>query len=362
MAEIQFRKISDIPTSNDDEDTPLQMGLGDLSVEDDTQISEEVITEASSDEVVPNPTEQLPDDPAPPTSPHYYIALELQERGELPPDLEITPDITYQDIIDNYRKAVSSPIKQEIEAATKEALLERGWKDEDLFYVNALKNGVDPTIFQPAERMRQYGQLDIQKMDDDSKKIVVRSMYNLRNTPEDEVELLITAREERGELDTLASSAIEFHKQGYSTWRQQEEARLSQIEAEKEKDREALKRTINDTINSRTIGGINITHDQAKTLHDDIFVSNEVVDVEGNKMKVPAVNKFLYQFQNDVKLQLELYAMWKFRDNLKEQAQESAVGEIEKKMIEARGRVIKDNTAPKEDRPLRVLATFQKNK
>lgn len=353
MAEIQFRKISDIPTSTVDEDTPIQMGLGDLNAEENTQISEKEI---------PEPINSAPEPEEAPTSPHFYIAQELKQRGELPADFDITPDITYQDIIDNYRRAVVTPIQQEVETAAKEALLQRGWNEDDLFYASAFKNGVDPTIFQPAERMRQYGQLDIQKMDDDAKKTVVRSMYNLRNTPEDEVELLITAREDRGELDSLATQAISYHKQGYEGWRQEEETRIKNKEHESATERDNLKKTIHDTINSRTIGGIKITHEQAKSLHDDIFTSNEVVDVEGNKMKVPAVNKFLYQFQSDVKLQLELYAMWKFRENLKEQVKEGAISDIEEQMIKARGRVIKDNAAPQEDRPLRVLATFQKNK
>ena len=280
-------------------------------------------------------------------NPHYFLAQELRNQGVLPEEFEIGEDVGYSDIVNHYRDRMKAPLRAELESELRQEHIQNGWTEEDLFYARAWRQGVDPRSFAPAERLRTYGSIDIEALSDEDKLTVVRSMYEFRGTGIEEADILIKAREEAGTSAELLQEAVNFHKTQYESWAEQERARQAQYQEQVNAQRTAVQNKVNNVIQSRQVSGLTITSDQAKDLHKDIYEAHETVEVDGKLQKVPAVNKFLYEFQNNVELQLELYLLHKYRDRVLQATKNTAVGEVEQALLEASGRKIKSKKTSK---------------
>jgi hypothetical protein len=274
-------------------------------------------------------------------NPHFFLARQLKEDGILPEEMEVDEDITYDKLVEAYRSRMENPLRQELESQVIQEALNKGWNEQDLFYARAYSQGVDPRMFQPAERMRQYGSVDVDKLDDKASMEVVKSMYQFKGTSDADAEILIQAREDSDTFDQLVKEAVDYHKQGYTEWKTQEDQRAAAYQAEQIAQRNAVQSKVKTILSERKVAEFSMTKEQAEDLYKDIYEANATVEVEGQLQRVPEINKFLHEFTNDVELQIKLYMLHKHQDRLLQSAKNTAKNELEEEMLRASGREVK---------------------
>lgn len=265
-------------------------------------------------------------------NPAFYMAKLLKAKGDLGDDFELSEDIGLDDVrAALLAKHVEPALQAAKEQATRE--LSSKYSEEDLLYVQALRNGTPKEDIDIVERMRVIGSMDLESMTDAEKESAALSMYVLRGTPEKEARILIDAQKDN--IDELVGTSISMHADGFNNWRnEQAQAEAAREQAELAKKQQAL-RQVNEVFKTKTVGGFKMSDDQVQALHSDLYETQETLEVDGKSYPVSAINKFLYQFQNDVSLQLEAYLRLKHSDQFFAAAKDSATLEIEKEMQEA---------------------------
>lgn len=340
--------IEEVPPT-EDEITEVEE-LDDLGEDQEIDPSETPDDDSQEDIPTGQDSEESDEDDEGEINYHYFHAKRLQEEGRLPEDFEIGEDITYDDI----REAYNSKLTHDAPVEAKETLVEElktlGYNEEDILFARAYRNGADPRQFSQVEIARQYGAADVSKLTAEQKHDMAKSMYLMRGMEPEEADALIQA----SDLDAQVEKSKKFHGQQYEQWEQAQQQQEQQREEAARQQRAHVNQTINRVLSTKEAKGMKFTKEMSDKLKRGLYEADETLEIQGNVHRVTAINKFLYEFQTDLELQMKLFLQHTNAEEFKAAAKSAAQEELEKEMRKGgQGRPLKTKSTNR--KPARAL-------
>ena len=319
---------------------------------DDASIEEETEVENEEDEKENNEgQEEVVDDNVvvedPTKEVAFYVKDILKEQGYDLFGEEVPEDLSLSMIRENFKEHIKTDVEEEIRTEVLSQLSEQGINEETLQYAMLIQSGSNLQTLSDAEVYKQYSQVP-DDSDDEIKRELIKVYLKDQNTSEKNIERLMSSIEVDESLDEEFENA-----KTYFSKRNKDIIALESQNAQKRKEREAQefqekKRQVDNLINDKDLGGFKLSTAQAKDLKKSLYNANEIVEIDGKKYKTTEFQKFLYAINSDIRLQLELFARNKYREDILDTTEKNAKKDYEDKLISSITKIQK-NSQKEED-------------
>lgn len=269
-------------------------------------------------------------------NPWFAAALTLKEEGFIPDDVEVSNEMTWEDVEPFYEEKVKN---RAIEKAREELALE-GFTEDELRFARMKSKGIDPAQFDVINRLKAVVDLKSQEdVSEEYKVAAIQSMYEFRGIPADEYQVLIKdakSSEDETALNNLFNKSVTFHEENYEAFKVREQQQHQEyVNALKQQKKENEQR-IAKIFKERKAGAFEFTDQQAQELKRAIYDKTlETKGPNGNKVAISEIENFLHNFNSNDELKIELFLLHKYKDDIKKQSTRKAKRNIEKELIAA---------------------------
>lgn len=318
--------------------------VGQPTVSEEEQEGEESEEEEEGSEEEEEKSEDEEDD----VNVHFYIAKQLANEGALPKDFEVFEDVTYFDVVSQYKKKLEDTTLPELVQRAKQKTVEEGFDPELAPYVRAFRNGVDHRLLSEAGVYETFASLKGKPdVDEDTKLQTIKTAHiHLKQLSEKESERLINFAQENDEFESLYDESVNLFDYKWKDWRRQE-AELDRQKREEQQQAEIQsKQKIKSILSAGEILGEKISPVQAKEIESALDVADRIVNIQGSQYQVSEIQEFLINFYNSEEMKLYAFKKWKYKDQdleqIKTEVKQEIGDELEKAM---RKRVVKDKKA-----------------
>lgn len=268
---------------------------------------------------------------------YFHLSKELHKDGFLPQDFEIADDISGPDVYSAYKDKLRSDLEPSIRQEVMETLSKQGINEHDILMGRALREGVNPSLLSAAGSYQMYSQLPDDSNDSD-KESVIRAMYQDRGFDSTEAEAQIAAAkssEDEAAMTELFGRGRKYFGEKYRAFVDNETKRAKELEDSQRIAADKSEQTIKNVIRERKVLDMEISKDLVKEFHDGIYNASEIIDLEGGKVQVTPLQKFLLEFQSNDEMKLYLFHNWMFKDKVGDKIKKAADRKAESDFLSA---------------------------
>lgn len=339
---------------------PKKAEIKDEEIDETLEDDEKTVGQPTVSETEPSEPEEIPEEEREPSEEeeeegteeevnvHYYIAKQLASEGVLPKDFEVFEDVSYFDVVSQYKKKLEESTMPELLQRAKQKVIEEGFEPELATYVRALRNGVNPNLLTQAGVYEAFANLANQPdVDDDVKLQTIKAAHtHLKQLSEKESNRLIEFADENGELESLYEESVSLFGNKWKEWKKQESELHRQKQEEQQQAEAQAKQKIKSILSSGEILGEKISPVQAKEIENALDIADRIINIQGSQYQVSEIQEFLINFQSSEEMKLFAFKKWKYREQdleqIKTEVKQEIGNELEKAM---RQRIITDKKA-----------------
>lgn len=266
------------------EDESVEGGDFDDEYEDELYEGEESDEDEEEDEVPLDDEEEGDEEDLEGYTQAAILAKSFIEDGSLPKDFEISKDLTGADL----KKALYDSATADLDEEAY--FLSKGYTPKVLEMSKNIVNGVDPNLAYDSTRYEAISKVDLDENPEYAESIL-KLDYAEKGLDQETIDDLVSTKIERGEEVTEAKKAQKRFGIKAKEIIQNEQAKIKEQEAQKEK----LKKQVVDIIKNGDISE-NITSSERKELHDYVYKPTELVE---HKVGDKTVKNFVSKFKTD---------------------------------------------------------------
>lgn len=255
--------------------------------------------------------------------PNVYRAFAdvLKQDGLLPEDLEVPENADSTFIGNTLREITEHQVRESVVQQVAQELENQGIRDHHLNMVMMLENGHDPSTISHMGRVEKYSSLsveDIAESDsyEETMDEVIKSMYELKGFDKKDVDRMLKAIDSETEKEKIfAEEAVPFHKQTYEQIVQQERQAAQERAQYEMQKRQHDKQIVENIFSTRQVKDDKLDEKSSQELQKAILTMDQVVQTpDGQQHPTTEFQKFLYEFQTDLEMQIYLFKKLKFQD------------------------------------------------
>lgn len=272
-----------------------------------------------------------------PKKPNVYRALAdiLKSDGLLPEELEVPEDADSTFLGSKMREITESSVREQVVQQVVNELQQQGINDHRINMLMMLENGHDPSTVTQMGKLQTYSELQLESLAENDDYIdivedVIRSMYEIRGFEQKEIDRMMKALDSDVEKEKVfQEEAVPFHKQAYDNVIEQERQAAQQRVQYERQLKEYNKQVVENIFQTRKVREESLDEKSAQELQKSILTMDQVIQTpDGQQHPVTEFQKFLYDFQSDLEMQIYMFKKFKFKD----QDIKKATDEIRKKV------------------------------
>ena len=274
-------------------------------------------------------------------NPYYSAALEWQKDGFLGEDEDIPKDITPTELKERYYKHNRDSIYNEALEASKKETLEAlkavGVTERNILVAQALDAGTDPADLAPGTRYAKLAKTSLKDLSEDKQEEkmieVISERYKERNFSDEEAAAMIDTLMSEGKLEKEFTVSLDF----FAGKDQEFNASLAKQMEEREKAIAEIQRKNRETwvtiSANKEIRGEKFTDEEFKEFERAIQAPTQVVEANGQLMKITEFQEFYQKMTNDLETQLYLFKLYKYRDTEMDSLRSRVKDEVETEVL-----------------------------
>lgn len=339
------KDLKDVQPNSDDNQADIESKDVDASSEDTQPNSDDNVDTVPKDVDTGDDEENAPleqdetnthDDSEELSKANVYklLAQQMQSQGHLPEDIEVSDDFSYDSLVETIRTTATKGLQEQYQTVFQNYLQQQGYDEDHLLYAKALRQGVDPALLSKAG---QYESLAQSPDEADAAKMrrVISAMHQDRGLPEDDINDLLEVKESKDQIKSEYDKAREYFKGKDSEFKEREKERQEQVDKDAQRIRQEQVNNVQRIITDKKLGGFSISDEAANYIKYAYSQPDVVVEVDGQKHQATRHQKFLYDMNNSVELQLWAMLMWENKDQLGKQATDSAKKQVSSELESA---------------------------
>lgn len=328
------------PVNTDEHDEPVKPASTESATAEDT--NDEPLLEKDVDDG----GEGTEDEPSSETeNPVFFIAKQAIADGYLPPDFDVTEEVSLPDLYQEFIKR-AEPVATEKALREAELKLQNaGIKDENISLLQAIENDVPIDEVYEVSKYKKYSSLS-EDTEDTEKIKVIKDWYSKRGLSEKEQQRNLDAIDLNDELDSEFSTAKNFFAKVVSDF----DTEQSRIRLEKQAAEEEIRRVNSLVLNKLEVSN-SLGEEKLSKADADLVIASlknkEAVKFGNDVYNLTPYEQFFLALNNNFEFSLQVFKDFLLKDKKAEKIKNEVREEVEQDWISAYSKSQKKSTSSK---------------
>jgi len=283
---------------------------------------------------------------------NYYIAKDLANKGLISSDLEITEDITEEQLYEFFERSNYGAIEQKVAGEYEKYLRSKGITEENINTLLAIENKVPIDEIKGIKQYESYAKLDPNQASTDDKISAIKVFLKERGWTDGEIRDRVDIIEvSPDKLDSDFEKSKNYFSEKVTKFNEEqkqiEQQRIQYQRQVEEYNRGVLEKALKEGV----IYDETLDQRERDFLQSQIYNKNYPLQTpDGNTINVSPFEAFLYDFNNNLETQLYMFKivssraqeMQLMQEKAEKKAEETFLSKLKKDVIVDKRRVEKE--------------------
>lgn len=333
-------QVEEVLEEEEETPTPEDDKVEEVPPVEKTGEEEEVVEEEETPEKPNEDTLQARKDLA------LFASDIFKEDGyELFSEEELEGDITILDVGSKYKERLREDLTPIVQQEILEDFERKGYNEETLQYAKLIQSGVDVNLVSDINRYDVLSKLKDDIAEDTKLKVIKEDLIE-KGTSERNIARIMEGIEVNETLDEDFKDARQSFKKRRDELFETKTREAQEAEQHQEKLRQDNLKRVEKILTSGEVKSTKLDKSQVGTLRKSLFEKTVDFKHENKVHKITPFQEFLYNLNNDVEFQLEVFSRVIFKDGIEKKIVNKGLQEHEKKLMKFLDKTAEQSTPP----------------